>query len=1190
MTLLFPSPNWFHDQLVDLNEGTLCAYGSKNSVVIIDFESKIFVTSLMEHTSRISGVQFLTNSTLVSCSEDKRVIIWDINTKSILMKHQNHKFEITSICYSNDTIVTGDKHGNIIIWKNISKYTTQTLSNFQFLNNTIMTLKVSTFDSNIIAIGYKNGVIIILNLLNFDILFKLYGHEDEIQSLSWKYSMKNKILASSSKDKTIRIWKLNENDFECCSILKLSNNEKRMNKNENTTCWISLKFNQHFKNILISSSCLNDQSGNDINLIEWTINDENGKIEKKKIFLNAHKRLIFSLNFHLKQKYLLITSSMDREIRIWNLKDLKSKYIIRCLGGIGISLDQNLISSKICIGCSDKMIRIIDPNNSNFYKQIWKGIQSKVTCLKYHPSIENLIIFGCQDGRIGFIKSNEQTKIFHSYHKSSILNLEWILNEKEEIKFLSFSLNENILINDINKFERKSKILKLKYDSIISSISTNYNNNWILIGFKNGNLNIYQLKENEELNLIKSIKDEQTHEIIKLKINLKNNFIASLSKDNLIFIFNNNFNLISKLKGHENDILDLSWSNHNDNLIASCSIDKSIQIWNIQTGEGLYNFRNHFGKVFSIQWSILKEDIIYSSGDDDLLLKWNYKIDSKFKVPPQYQYQKQKQKKNQVGKIGSSNGGIGGGSDSNGSDNQNKNSENNLSKIIQKTEKSLFKLSNTSNLNLKVKQDSCIELLSYLKKRKYENDETEIQSQNQSQSQSQTQNENKKFKVMNNEQQDDIFYNYPDLNLFSKNNLITQEINEMVKEEEEEKKKNEKLLFLYFYNGEIEKCLNLLHKEIKPNLLWLSISSQLGKEVYSKMCKFYSEKYEEIGEIKTSVSINLSYNNLNEAIEVLKRSNLYRDAISLYKSRININNIPLNKNENEYLFNLYQDWAKYSLEILDYENASKCYFFCNQFKKGIKCIELRNQYQFKNYLICSILSKEINDLNQMNYYLNFYFLNYWNLFLSNQNFIDFKKEILNFKNYNSLYHLFLFLNLEYYFNDGIEQSNDEVVDEMNSVDGNDKVEENDLNYISTIESQFKLDKQNIFLIKIEFKIELQESLKEFSLKNNNERLKFFEQLLFLYFSSDNKELKIKNILLLFKNQLFNLPKSINNILNLNQILNKSINEFDVISKYCDYILFEKKSKILNENLQQVEVLKLSLIESYPIYFNNDNLK
>uniref|UniRef100_A0AAV2MRA6 Protein phosphatase Slingshot homolog 1 n=1 Tax=Knipowitschia caucasica TaxID=637954 RepID=A0AAV2MRA6_KNICA len=82
--------------------------------------------------------------------------------------------------------------------------------------------------------------------------------------------------------------------------------------------------------------------------------------------------------------------------------------------------------------------------------------------------------------------------------------------------------------------------------------------------------------------------------------------------------------------GHKGPVLDIAWSPHNDNIIASSSDDCSIKIWEIPDNglvspleEPLVELEHHFKKVGIIAWHPVASNILLSAGCDNLIVIWN---------------------------------------------------------------------------------------------------------------------------------------------------------------------------------------------------------------------------------------------------------------------------------------------------------------------------------------------------------------------------------------------------------------------------------------------------------------------------------------------------------------------------------------------------------------------------------------
>jgi len=73
------------------------------------------------------------------------------------------------------------------------------------------------------------------------------------------------------------------------------------------------------------------------------------------------------------------------------------------------------------------------------------------------------------------------------------------------------------------------------------------------------------------------------------------------------------------LKGHKNAVLDYHWCN--DETIVTCSADKTVQLWDANTGNRLRRWQKHTGIANAC--APASENVIVSASDDGLCLLWD---------------------------------------------------------------------------------------------------------------------------------------------------------------------------------------------------------------------------------------------------------------------------------------------------------------------------------------------------------------------------------------------------------------------------------------------------------------------------------------------------------------------------------------------------------------------------------------
>lgn len=85
-----------------------------------------------------------------------------------------------------------------------------------------------------------------------------------------------------------------------------------------------------------------------------------------------------------------------------------------------------------------------------------------------------------------------------------------------------------------------------------------------------------------------------------------------------------------RVTGHTAAVLDVKWCPYNDNMIASCSEDCLVKVWEIPDGgikedmsESLVDLEGHQRRVGIIEWHPTAENILLSAGFDYMIFIWD---------------------------------------------------------------------------------------------------------------------------------------------------------------------------------------------------------------------------------------------------------------------------------------------------------------------------------------------------------------------------------------------------------------------------------------------------------------------------------------------------------------------------------------------------------------------------------------
>ncbi len=160
---------------------------------------------------------------IVSCSSDLSIKIWDTHNEFICIKtlHGNEQ-TVSSICMISDNLlVSTARDGCLKFWDISTGYCNKSIA----AHNDWARKAVISKDGQYLATCGNDPTIFIWDLGSLSVAGELKGHDHVVDSLAFAplgFDQKKHVLASSSRDKTIKLW--NIKTFQCIqTLVNLSN-------------------------------------------------------------------------------------------------------------------------------------------------------------------------------------------------------------------------------------------------------------------------------------------------------------------------------------------------------------------------------------------------------------------------------------------------------------------------------------------------------------------------------------------------------------------------------------------------------------------------------------------------------------------------------------------------------------------------------------------------------------------------------------------------------------------------------------------------------------------------------------------------------------------------------------------------------------------------------------------------------
>uniref|UniRef100_A0A673XJP7 Gem nuclear organelle associated protein 5 n=1 Tax=Salmo trutta TaxID=8032 RepID=A0A673XJP7_SALTR len=662
--LLPASPNWYSSRCSDTNDKGILAFGAKNTIYLVDVtaSSSTVVGELVGHRERVSGFSFCQHAgqshNCASTSDDGTVKFWDTNEKVLVKEHKTHQNTITALHWSpgeKNLVVSGDEKGIVVCYQ----YNTGESQSFFPEPRNIFCLSCSPHIWHYVAVGivllfYVNHFVNLLRIIK--IIFS------ETTNGMTEGKEKGCYLASGSKDQTIRIWStLKGKGVMTMKLPFLKRRGTGVDPAVKERLWLTVHWPKG-KPTQVVSSCFGGE------LILWDLT-KGGK--QKWSLLGAssegqnHSRIVFNMSSVCVQdnRELLLSTSMDREIKCWDLSSLDCCWTLPTLGGFVYTLTFSPVGTGcLALGVGDGMIRVwstLSIQNKYDTKTFWQGIKSKVTALSWHPTKEGSLAFGTDDGKVGIYDafSNKPPQVSSTYHRKTVYTLAWgppvpPLSFGGAGDHLSYSLyscaGEGLILQhdpwklageatDIDRVIKDTNSIKHKL-SPHTDLSWKPDGKVVAIGNEDGSIEVYQAPT---LKLLCTI--QQHHKIINVlrwhhdhsSLPELQYLLASGSSNALVYVHDLRTVIETppespvvmteayrSLAGHTAKITGLAWSPHHDGRLVTVCYDGTAQVWDVQKEEGLCNYRGHRGRLLCVQWSPVDPDLVWTGADDFTVQEW----------------------------------------------------------------------------------------------------------------------------------------------------------------------------------------------------------------------------------------------------------------------------------------------------------------------------------------------------------------------------------------------------------------------------------------------------------------------------------------------------------------------------------------------------------------------------------------
>jgi WD40 repeat protein len=481
---------------------------------------------------------------------------------------------------------------------------------------------------NLIASGSRDKTIRIWNLKEKQEEYSLIGHTDSVSSVA--FSPNGKYLASSSDDSTIKLWDLT-NRIEEYSLIGHSNIVHSIvfsfngnylfsgSKDKTIKIWdlagrkeeYSFNNNSEVFTIAVSLDGNYLAAGSQDKTVKvWNLLLEN----REECSFTGHSDLVCSVSFHPNGKYLA-SGSYDKTIKIWNILEKKENSSLSGHTSYVYTIAFNPNGNYLASGSEDRTIKIWNLKES----------QEEYSLIGHGLGIRSVSF--SSDGR--YLATSSEDKIIKIWNLAETQEESLLIGHSSCVFSVAFSPNGKYLASASE--DKKIKIWDTKthveeysityHADIVRNVAFSPDSKYLASGSEDRTIKIWNLIEKKE----ECTFDSHNYIIRSVAFSPDGNYLASGSWDKTIKIWN----LTQKrekcsLIGHTDSIYSVVFI-PGQPYLASASQDTTIKVWNLVKAREEYSLAGHTGSVYSVASSSDGKYLASASGDKTIKV-WNLRV------------------------------------------------------------------------------------------------------------------------------------------------------------------------------------------------------------------------------------------------------------------------------------------------------------------------------------------------------------------------------------------------------------------------------------------------------------------------------------------------------------------------------------------------------------------------------------